>query len=291
MDANEIVDELKVATGWKQISLVNDTIVLKFDMKEMHVINGLKQGNDSLYLTFDDFKEYPISFVVTAADSVHQYWTLGGRLHRINDLPAYVAFDPTKDRIIRKWYWNGLKHRLTGPAETMTKGFKVVEIPGFPDFYQETCEYATMTWFQEGFASRFPFCAEAKLERGQRIKHKETNTIHSPREDLPALTAEEAKFTWDTFVPSEQFRPVSADIVELSEIYDKDGKITSRACDECAFNWRRGDDIFAAEKCEQFNQLFGDELFSSVDLWGPFYPDDQIEFILISEFSRVQDSR
>ena len=289
MDANKVIEELQIATGWKNISLVNETIVLKLDLSEMKSVKGLKQGKDCLYLDLNDFDEYPISFVVTASDNVHQYWTLGGQLHRINDLPAYVAFDPVKDRIVRKWYWNGLKHRTTGPAQTLTKGFKVEELSGFPGFYIESWEYMTLEWFQEGFASRFPYCSEAKLENGQRIKNSKTNITESPQDDLPALVVENAVMSWDTFVPSEEFRPVSADIIDLHEIYNAEGTITRRECSSCNFTWRSGSEVFDGNKHQKFNEIFGDELFSAIDLWGPFYKDDQTEFLLISEFNRILD--
>jgi len=290
MTADKIVEELRVATGWPNIHLVNETIVVKMDITEMQSIKGLQKNSDNMYLEFSDFDDYSISFVVTAADTVHQYWTLGGRLHRTNDLPAYVSFDPTNDRIIRRWYWNGLKHRIAGPAQTMTKGMKAEDLPGFSGFYIESWDYMELAWFQEGFASRFPYCSEAKLERGQRIRNKETNITQSPRDDLPALVAEKALMSWDTFVKSDEFRPTSAEITELREIYNRKGEITSRDCSMCDFNWRIGDRQFSAEEYSHFNEQFKDELFSMIDLWGPFYKDSQTEVLVISEFSRVTDS-
>ena len=88
MDATDIIADMKVATGWNDISLVNETIVMRFDISDMKVISGLEQGKENMYLDFEDFKECPISFVVTMGDAVHQYWTLGDKLHRVNDLPA-----------------------------------------------------------------------------------------------------------------------------------------------------------------------------------------------------------
>jgi len=288
MDANNIVGEMQIATGWKDINLVGDSIVVRLDIAEMKCITGLKQGNDCLYLEFEEFKQIPISFLVTQGDTVHQYWTIGQRLHRTNDLPAYVSYDPDNDRIIRRWYWNGLKHRTTGPAQEMTKGFKVSDIDGFSDFYQETWDYMTLEWFQEGFASRFPYCAKATLEEGQRIKNKTTNRVQSPRKDLPALVIESCTLEWDNFNPSMEFRPVSATIMELRELNDGE-QVTERECSRCDFTWQRGDDVFPANDHTAFNEMFKHDLFSLVDLWGPFYKEEDTEFILITEFNRINE--
>jgi hypothetical protein len=290
MDANNAVEELQVATGWKDISLVGESIVLRFDIQEMKCITGLKQGTDCLYLEFDEFKQIPISFLVTQGNTVHQYWTIGNRLHRTGDLPAYVAYDPDKDRILRRWYWNGLKHRLTGPAQEMTKGFKVADIDGFSNFYQETWDYMTLEWFQEGFPSRFPYCAKATLEEGQRIKNKTTNRVQSPREDLPALVVENCTLEWDNFKPNQEFRPVKAMIMELRELHNSDGEITGRECSQCDFTWQRGEDIFPAQQHTAFNEVFKCDLFPLIDLWGPFYREEDTEFILITEFNRIDGS-
>ena len=288
MDANNIVGEMQIATGWKDISLVGESIVLRLDIEEMKCITGLKQGNDCLYLEFEDFKQIPISFLVTQGNTVHQYWTIGDRLHRTRDLPAYVAYDPDKDRIIRRWYWNGLKHRTTGPAQEMTKGFKVTDIDGFSNFYQETWNYMTLEWFQEGFASRFPYCAKATLEEGQRIKNKTTNRVQSPRKDLPALVVESCTLEWDNFNPSMEFRPVSATILELRELNDGE-QVTGRECSLCDFTWQRGSDVFPAHEHTAFNETFKHDLFPLIDLWGPFYREEDTEFILITEFNRIKE--
>ena len=281
-----IVEELKVATGWKDISYVGDSFVLNLDIKEMRCIKGLKQGNDCLHLEFEDFTTLPVSFVVTVGNTVHQYWTLGRQLHRTGDRPAYIAYEPDNDRIVRRWYWNGLKHRVAGPAQEMIKGYKITDIEGISGFYQESWEYMSLAWFQEGFPSKFPYCSEATIETGQRIKNKETNRIHSPRSDLAAYTAERCEFIWDTYTGHDEFRPTSAEIIDLHEGYD-DGKLTARECGVADFNWRRGSTDFLAGDYTSFNEEFKRELFSIVDLWGKFYEDEEAEFLVISEFNRI----
>jgi hypothetical protein len=283
-----IVEELKIATGWKDISYVGESFVINLDINDMRCIKGLKQGNGCLYLEFEDFRDLPVSFVVTVGNTVHQYWTLGRQLHRTGDRPAYVAYEPDKDRIIRRWFWNGLKHRVAGPAREMIKGYTVADIEGIDGFYQESWEYMSMEWFQEGFSSKFPYCSEATIERGQRIKNKETNRIQSPRGDLSAYTAERCEFIWDTRAPQAEFKPTSAEILELSEVYDEEG-FKSRTCTMCDFNWRRGSTDFFAADHTAFNEEFKGELFSIVDLWGKFYKDEEAEFLVISEFNRITE--
>ena len=280
------VRELKIATGWENINYVGDSFVIKLGIQEMRCVKGLKQGNDCLHLEIEDFRDLPISFVVTAGDTVHQYWTLGRQLHRTNDRPAYVAYDPGNDRIIRRWYWNGLKHRVTGPAQEMIKNYKVTDVEGMNDFYQESWEYMSLAWYQEGFPAKFPYCSEATIETGQRIKDKSTNRIQSPRADLAAYTAERCEFIWDSRTSQDAFRPTSAEIIDLPEGYDN-GKLTTRECGVADFNWKRGDTDFPADEHTSFNEEFKRELFSIIDLWGKFYKDEEAEFLVISEFNRI----
>ena len=288
MDANQIITDLQIATGWKHISLVNGTIVIKFDISEKKLVKGLKEGNDCLYLEYPEYKDIPLSFFVTSQETVFQYWVIGSRLHRTNDLPAYVSYNPIDDRIIRRWYWNGLKHRVVGPAQELTEGFKVEDLAGFSNFYQESWDHMTLEWYQEGFASRFPYCATATLNDGHRTKSKKTNRVQSPRSDLPALFAESCEMSWDNFKPSNEFRPVIASMDEFRELHDDEGVITKRECSRCDFTWKRGDDIFNANDHTAFNEEFKGYLLSKVDLWGPFYQDDSTEFLVISEFDRIR---
>jgi hypothetical protein len=171
----------------------------------------------------------------------------------------------------------------------MIKSYKVADIEGISGFYQESWEYMSLEWFQEGFSSKFPYCSEATIETGQRIKNKETNRIHSPRGDLAAYTAERCEFIWDTRSPQAGFKPTSAEIIDLSELYDETG-FKSRTCSICDFNWRRGSTDFLANDHTAFNEEFKGELFSIVDLWGKFYEDEEAEFLVISEFNRITES-
>jgi hypothetical protein len=282
---DDIINELKIATGWKDISYVGDSFVIQLNIQEMRCIKGLKQGNECVHLEFEDFKHLPISFVVTVDKTVHQYWTLGRQLHRIKDRPAYVSYDPTKDRIMRRWYWNGLKHRTTGPAQEMIKSYAVVDIEGMPNYYQESWEYMSLFWFREGFPAKFPYCSEATIENGIRIRNKETGKIDSPRGDLSAFTSEQCSFIWDSHA-SKAFRPTDVNIYDLSEIYD-DGVLKDRSCSTCDFSWKHGDSNFKANEHTKFNEEFKTSLLSVIDLWGEFYREDGDEFIVISEFNRI----
>ena len=69
---------------------------------------------------------------------------------------------------------------------------------------------------------------------------------------------------------------------------NNEGKITTRECTDGEFNWRRGTDFFGAADNRVFNEEFQDSMFTTIDLWGPFYPDDQTEFVIISEFNRIR---
>lgn len=286
-EIDRIIAEIKTATGWQKVFYKNEYFILEFPLNEMRVIKGLKQGNNTVYLDFESFAELPISFIVNVDEITHQYWTLGGRLHRVGGKPAYVSVDNIKDRVIRRWYWNGLLHRTNGPAKEMISGYMVGDIDGMDGYYQEKWSYMVLEWYQEGFSASFPFINEVELETGTRTRDSKTHKIHSPRPDLHAFYTERANFRWKSGAVGSDFRPMTAEILDLSETYEQ-GELKERGCSLVDFSWQSGDKTIAAADITKFNEEFRDgELLSLINLWGSFYTDTSTEFLVLSEFGRI----
>lgn len=285
-EVERTVEELKTATGWPNIQYVDSSYVLTFDIKDMRRIKGLKQGKETLYLQFDTFNHLPISFVVKFDRTVHQYWTLGGQLHRPHARPAYISYDPDKDRIIRRWYWHGILHRMGGPAKEMIQGHEVKDMAGFDDYYRESWKTMQISWYREGLACSFPYPTEAIIKGGSRIRNRKTHRVESPRDDLSAASHTEVEIEWQNPKPGSMFWPKVATFADLSEWY-LGGVFKSRCAMWCDITWMQGATEHKADQMTRFNEEFRDgELISAVDLWGEFY-DEEGEFLLLTEFERI----
>ncbi len=288
MNVDQIVAELKTATGWQNIAFKDQSFVFDLDIQDIRVVKGLKQGNDSLYLDFDSFAELPISFFVQVGDIVHQYWTRGKHLHRGDGRPSYVAFDPGNERIIRRWHWHGMLHRIDGPAKEMIKGFHIdkVELEGMDHVARESWKHMQLEWYREGLPAEYPCVRRVKLEEGHRFRNRRSNQIDSPRSDLAAFYTERMEAEWSV-TKSDAFHPVSGEFLDLTERYD-DGKFVDRDCSMIDIAWARGDSVIEHKEVTHFNEELRDgELLSLLNLWGDFYTAGDTEFLLLTEFDRI----
>lgn len=294
-DTDKVVNELKVATGWQKISYVNGSYVIGFDLMHMQTIKGLIQGQDCFALSFSAFDNLPLSFYITAKEhhgkiSTHQYWTVNGRRHRADDRPAYVSYDEDNDRIIRRWYWNGLLHRVNGPAKEMIKGFRITEnLDEYSGYSKEDWNLMTLEWWKEGFQCKFPDPQEATIETGWRFRNKKTKKIDSPRDDLSSWGADLVNMRWDTPAKdymSDMFIPLTLEMDDLIEWY-KNGVLKDRTCSRADFQWTRHGRAIT-NPFTKFNEAVKVNLISELGLWqGPFYPTSEVEFLLLAEYERV----
>lgn len=294
-DSEKIVDELKIATGWQRISYVSDAYVIGFNLTDMQTIKGLIQGQDCFSLNFSAFDNLPLSFYVTARDnhglmSTYQYWTVNGRMHRIDDRPSYVSYDESKNRIIRRWHWNGLLHRVNGPAKEMIKGFRVTDnLDGYAGYSKEDWELMALEWWKEGFQCKFPNPQEATVETGWRLRNKKTKKIDSPRDDLSSWGADLVNIRWDAphkDVVQDMFIPTTLEMDDLIEWY-KDGVLKDRTCSRADFQWTRNGRAMT-DSFTKFNEAIKVSIISELGLWqGPFYPTSEVEFLLLAEYERM----
>jgi hypothetical protein len=294
-DPDKIVNELKVATGCQEISYVNGSYVIGFDIKDMQAVKGLIQGQDCFSLGFSAFDNLPLSFYVRTGNNhnkttTYQYWTVNGRLHRADGKPAYVSYDEDEDRIIRRWFWNGLLHRIDGPAKEMIKGFRISELGlDWKNYQKENWDLMTLEWWKEGFQCKFPDPRDATIESGWRTRNKKSKNIESPRKDLGAWGADLMNITWgcpyndkmlDMFVPN---------TLEMSDVLERyqDGVFHDRTCSRADFRWIRNGAIID-NPLTKFNEAVKEHLISDLGLWkGPFYPTSEVEFLLLAEYERV----
>ncbi len=294
-DTDKIVNELKVATGCQEISYVNGSYLISFNSKNMQTIKGLIQGQDCFALGFSVFDNFPLSFYFTSEQrlgniSTHQYWTVNGRMHRTGGKPAYVSYDEYNDRIIRRWYWNGLLHRVDGPAKEMIKGFRISELElAWTDYQKENWDLMTLEWWKEGFQCKFPDPREATIENGWRTRHKKTKLIEAPEVDLGGWGADHVNMAWtatDKSTTPDMFVPFKLEMTDVLERY-QDGEFLDRTCSRSDFEWIRHGRLISDE-LTKFNEAVKKNLISDLGLWqGPFYPSSEIEFLLLAEYERV----
>jgi hypothetical protein len=287
-DITDIVDAIKIATGLNDVHYEGDSFVLRVNINKLRMVKGLGYSSNSIYLNFEEFKQYPISFLITTENTIHQYWTIRNRLHRQNGKPAYVSIDPRKDSVIRRWYWNGIEHRVDGPAKEMITGFKSTDATGMDGYVKESWDTMHMSWFREGFPVKFPFVRSAILGEGQRIKKKDTGLMQSPRKDLSSFHCHHTELTWSNDGEVDMLRPLCAGFTNLTEWHDE-GKVVDRYCNIADVTWKHGNNIYTNDNVIPFNEHFRDTLLNEVDLWNSFYRDEQDEFILITEFDRFKD--
>jgi hypothetical protein len=294
-NTDEIVNELKIATGWQKISYVNGSYVIGFTLGDMQTIKGLDQGQGCFVLNFPAFENLPLSFHVTSLKqkgnvTTYQYWTINGRMHRADGKPSYVSYDEENDRIIRRWHWNGLLHRVDGPAKEMIKGFRFTDdLDGYNNHIKEDWNLMTLEWWKEGFQCKFPDPQEATIEAGWRLRNKKTGKIDSPRADLSAWGSDYVTMRWDTSTKDEatdMFVPLAVEIDDLIEWY-QDGVLKDRTCARSDFQWVRNGRVIN-DTLTKFDEAIRTSLIADLGIWqGPFYPSSEVEFLMLSEYERV----
>jgi len=79
----------------------------------------------------------------------------------------------------------------------------------------------------------------------------------------------------------------SLEATGMSEKYDQ-GEFKKRLCDSLTMIWLKNDQALDATRIQPFVEFIRTKLLSDLDLWsGNLYPDDETEFLIISEFDRL----
>jgi len=285
----EIVREIKFATGHSNVSFVGDSYVLAFEIKQAKLIKGLRMCKDAFSLDFESFENLPISFLVSIGDAAHQYWTVNRRLHRAGGRPSYVAYDPKTNRGIRRWHWNGMLHRTNGPAKEMITGFKVETVlPTMDHHYKESWDSMNYEWWTEGMSAKYPYPQCCTISNGWRIKRKSDKRLDSPREDLASFGMSMLDMRWDisNHEDTDTILPMHLEAGDLVEWFRAD-EYLDRTAAFVDITWSRGGKKLG--DLSQLNEVVSERLIKDLGLWNaPFYKDEEVEFLVLSEYNRLE---
>ena len=161
MDSKKVIDDLTLATGWKDIHYTKKkdesegTFVFSFPVTDFRFIKGLRSSGveKSIFLDFPSFNDLNLSFLVYQPhdqNDITQYWTRNRRLHRINDQPAFirhrVADDIKGAYVMREWYWWGMLHRELGPARETYRDYRCIYPDDTPYHYSVGWSNLKLEW-------------------------------------------------------------------------------------------------------------------------------------------------
>jgi hypothetical protein len=291
-----ILEEIKAATHWHLVEKIDDAYVISFAFKDHRQIIGLARGEqqDSFYLNFDSLRQVPISFLISFGESsIVQYWTLNQQLHRTGSRPALTSVmrdDVGGDHIVcRRWFWNGMPHRVDGPAIEKMTGYNAAV--DNQSYLTESWSSKQLIWMVEGQEARYPFPKKAELLDGSSIKYAKTKE-YCKFEDVPSLHAAIATFEWELPRYKEDWNhhliPLHADISDFSEFYEQ-GKLKNRQCERLEMDWLwKGKKLAGLFDMNEFHEaLLNTGLIRKLDFWkAPFYSTAGTEVMMLTEFEK-----
>ena len=289
-----ILENLKTYTGWNRIFKADSSYVISFDENDASMIKGLDHDDSTFFLDGDEFKTTPVSFHIIRQERHFQYWTMGKRLHRSDDLPAYVMYDPIGKRLHRRWFWNGMQHRLNGPADEIATGYEVDDT-SMSTHIRESWDKMEYQWFIEGIQGDLikSIPMEARLLEGWRYRNKITKRIDSIDDDSPAFFSGNVEIWWvrnDSSINKDTtyLRPQYLEAHDLGEEFNQ-GKLKKRYSNYLRITWLKNNkDVVFDAAIERFNRVIKNDLFTDLNLWdGGFYADDETSFLVISEYDRI----
>ena len=241
MNLDFAAEELKRSLRWQDIAVSkNREICVRIPNDQItgpnRTISGLTFVKDTITLVDQAFNDIPIRFDIYNGINVHSYRVLNGNLHSLNDLPARVCIvgDQKNGTLIKqRWYHNGLKHRINGPAEITITGYQTSdEHPDggkLPDGYQ-TQSWCGMTqnWYINGLRAVWPYPSHIQYGKGYWVRQIEPPYHFIPELIGIAVMAEsfEAFFTNDF---SDHLKFETLYVNGLGETYDKENVLTQRA--------------------------------------------------------------
>jgi hypothetical protein len=291
---SERLDEMKIATGWENISFREDYYVVSFSVEDAPKIKGLKAGRSNFFLNFDSFNDLPIVFDVSIDNVQTQFFTLGQRLHRVG-APAFISYNSKTNYVSNRWYWNGLLHRMDGPAVEAYEDLSYDE--SMKGYVKKHFKRLSAHWYREGVAPKFGQITSASIDDGYFMIDAQTNKYNNPEDGFPAFKCERAVFNIETSpdILSEKSALIPSQITlpELTESY-KSGVLIERDWrpQDGSFNWcRNGNTLQGGYKhkgLHELSEVIRESLSTDLGLWeGPFYKDPQTEVIVITEFDRL----
>ena len=290
-----ILDALKRATGYDDITPRPSGYVIRVEVYNRSKIKGLVRGKDGFWLDHDEFQNVPISFVMEDphTEKVWQYWSLKKTIHREGG-PAYICYDPRNKTLERRYYYNGLEHNDHGPYWELFKGYEI-DVDTFINHYVETWVEATFTWMIHGDLTK-QHTRYAHLEDGQWYRRKSDRMLDSPTGFSPTFRVRKAfiEFT-DWLYKRKRERdgiyPHKLTFDNLAENYER-GVLTDRWCDELVATWLYNGKTYApafegeVSWISEFTERVKQALLKDINIWeGSIYKDEEAEFIFLTEFN------
>lgn len=277
------LDELRVALNWEGVFQGKDCLIVKFDMSQAGLINGLRNNDQTFYLDYPEFQQHPIGFMITHGHERYQYWTLGDKLHR-NNGPAKISMNSQTKTSHQTWYSNGLKHNTRGPAEVIYKGHTYTDVHPRTqedmgeDYIVEEFNSMECYWFEGGIAPSYPKPFTMVCQNGHRIyRTTGTTPVLSDYRGEPCFEVGTLMGNWDRetdYVTDDPFRLRFITAADYTRRYEN-GAPKSQSCGEIKkLNW-----IIQGENEETTDDKrlqIKNDLFPLWNIWeGPLFADEQ----------------
>lgn len=291
---SERLEEMKIATGWENISYRDGFYVVSFSIDKAVQIKGLKAGRETFFLDFESFDDLPLVFDVSIEGVQTQFFTLKRRLHRTGGAPAFISYNSRINYVSNKWFWNGLLHREDGPAVESYEDLSYDET--LTGYVKKSFKRLSARWYREGVAPGFGHITSASIDEGYFMIKDSTDKYDDPEDSFPAFKCEVATFNIEVqannLSDKSALIPKMVSFPELTESY-KDGNLVSREWKEKdgRFEWVKNGNVISGRYqysgLDKINDMIRENLSTDIGLWeGEFYKEKQTEVIVITEFDR-----
>lgn len=232
-------------------------------------------------LSFSEFQNEQIVFRINqfspvSGDILYEYYTVGGRLHRGDDLPAKYIY--TNASIHRGWYWNGVLHRETGPAE---ETFERITFSMKDDYSLLRAETYSGSFLHNGVAAMYP---GPNIMVGEKVEFAYSGDGRPYQSELiPYCTANWLRVFWKIpAVQSHHLYPEQINLSMFSEFRLPTGR-TIRTSSSYGGRWQKAGMI---RNYPINGVMFPDSaILGDIGLWSaPFYPGPDIEVLMNSQW-------
>lgn len=286
------LDELMLALNWRGVYQGRDCLVVRFDVSEASMINGLRTNDQCYYLEHLELQGTLVSFQVT--DGQHkmvQYYVMNDRLHRSNG-PAKIVRDEKMGTTVVEHYYNGLKHFDGGPAVIELTGCWYQDV--FPDgevvdsdYTVEVWEELTAYWFTFGEPTKYPAPHSMLCQNGYRIYRTTSSPVLDDYKDRPAFYAEKMFGNWNrenSALDDDPFRLRWINANGYSRFFTN-GIPSHHRCDLITqIEWVLNGELI--KSTDKSRERIRDNLFSEFNVWeGPLFPNQQETIFAFSEVS------
>ena len=233
-----------------------------------------------------------------------QYWSKNSILHRDNNKPAFIFANTDKGIFMQEWYLNEKSREGNKSKKVNFEGLTVLPVLGFEG------THSLMKWDKASFTfknsndknsySIFEYDKTiVSLEGQQYVKNNEPGTINFPyfhtKSPNSAFYSKSFHINWPTKVKDKttknKIHPVCINFHEYREFYTKT-KLTHRKADimEPVFFEFGNDDIKWIDETILPTEFMKKHLHE-FGIWNTdFFPDDEFEFIFLTEYEKTHRS-